>query len=113
MDKEEPKTAEEKTPIKYKKLSSKKEPKTAPKRYGYFQGTSVKKLLALAEKGDKYAAYSLGRKYRDGEGVPQSYQEAVKWIRRAANQGNARAQSSLGWMYKDGEGCLSRLPTSC
>jgi TPR repeat protein len=42
--------------------------------------------------------------YDNGQGVPQDYQEAVKWYRRAADQGVARAQSNLALMYDNGQG---------
>ena len=42
--------------------------------------------------------------YENGEGVPESYAEAVKWYRKAADQGHAKAQSNLGVMYAKGEG---------
>ena len=42
--------------------------------------------------------------YFFGEGVPQDYQEAVKWYRLAAGQGDATAQYNLGLKYANGEG---------
>ena len=42
--------------------------------------------------------------YDEGEGVPQDYQEALKWYRLAAEQGDANAQCSLGVMYYEGQG---------
>ncbi len=42
--------------------------------------------------------------YDNGRGVPQDYQEALKWYRLAAEQGNAIAQYNLGFMYDNGEG---------
>ena len=42
--------------------------------------------------------------YRNGEGVPQDYAEAVKWYRLAAEQGDADAQYNLGLMYDNGNG---------
>ena len=35
------------------------------------------------------AQTNLGNRYRNGEGVPQDYKEAVKWYRLAAEQGIA------------------------
>ena len=49
-------------------------------------------LRPLAEKGDSKAQNNLGMMYGLGEGVPQDYQEAAKWHRKAAEQGNASAQ---------------------
>ena len=42
--------------------------------------------------------------YGNGQGVPQSYAEALKWFRKAANQGDAAAQFNLGLMYRMGQG---------
>ncbi len=39
-----------------------------------------------------------------GLGVPQDYNEAVKWFRLGAEQGHAGAQSNLGVKYYRGEG---------
>ena len=42
--------------------------------------------------------------YAEGQGVPQDYEEAVKWYRLAAAQGNVSAQYSLGLAYEKGQG---------
>jgi len=42
--------------------------------------------------------------YHGGHGVPQDYQEALKWFRKAAEQADAQAQSMLGGMYANGLG---------
>lgn len=42
--------------------------------------------------------------YRNGEGVPQDYKQAVKWFTKSAEQGLDMAQSNLGQMYRNGEG---------
>jgi len=56
--------------------------------------------------GQGYAAAqsNLGAMYDRGEGVPQSYREALKWYRKAADQGNAMAQYNIGSMYASGHG---------
>ncbi len=38
--------------------------------------------------------------------MPQDYEQAATWSRKAAEQGNARAQGRLGLMYNDGQGVL-------
>ena len=68
------------------------------------QSTEIEQLRSAAEQGDASAQFNLGLKYYNGEGVPQDYQEAVKWYRLAAEQGDASAQGSLGAMYYIGEG---------
>jgi TPR repeat protein len=63
-----------------------------------------KSTFYSANQGDPYAQINLGRMYEKGEGVPQSYTEAVKWYRLAAEQGNGYAQNNLGMMYLEGTG---------
>lgn len=36
--------------------------------------------------------------------MPQDYDEAVKWYRKAAKRGQADAQNSFGVLYRDGQG---------
>ena len=40
----------------------------------------------------------------NGRGVPQDFQQAVKWYTKAAEQGDASAQSNLGLSYFNGQG---------
>ena len=68
------------------------------------QSTEIEELLLAAEQGDAFAQGNLGVMYGTGEGVPQDYQEAVRWLRLAAKQGDAFAQFNLGVMYNNGEG---------
>ncbi len=42
--------------------------------------------------------------YAQGRGVPQDYQEAARWNRKAAEQGLAIAQGQLGVMYALSQG---------
>lgn len=42
--------------------------------------------------------------YYHGQGVPQSFAEAKKWLESAATQNHADAQYSLGLLYEQGEG---------
>ena len=63
--------------------------------------TALKEWKPLAEGGDTDAQYNLGIMYDEGQGVPQDYQEAVKWMTLAANQGKAEAQKNLGILYRD------------
>jgi TPR repeat protein len=57
-----------------------------------------------AEQGHVIAQYNLGVRYASGNGVPQSWEEAVKWFRMAADQGDADAQNNLGTCYARGLG---------
>ena len=76
-----------------------------------FAQDDIDQLRLKAEQGDAYAQYNLGVAqynlgvmYGDGEGVPQDYKEAVRWLRLAAEQGDSDAQNNLGLMYEEGEG---------
>ena len=58
----------------------------------------------LAERGDKIEQNNLGVMYKNGEGVPQDYKEAVKWYTKSAEQGVANAQRAVGVCYANGHG---------
>ena len=66
--------------------------------------SEIKKLETGAQQGDAIMQRRLGNCYYLGEGVAQSYPEAVKWFRKAAEQGDAAAQCLLGSCYYLGEG---------
>ena len=57
-----------------------------------------------AEEGSAQAMCNLGWCYETGNGVEQSWEEAVQWYRRGAEEGSARAMCSLGWCYESGNG---------
>ena len=40
---------------------------------------------------------NLGWCYETGNGVEQSWEQAVLWYRRSAEEGDARAMCNLGW----------------
>jgi TPR repeat protein len=63
-----------------------------------------KRLLAKAQSGDRSSQMWLGAAYEQGWFGKASFQEALKWFRKAAAQGDPDAQNSLGQMYQDGEG---------
>jgi len=64
----------------------------------------VNQLQTKAQAGNSVAQVNLGKAYEDGNGVPQSDNQAVKWYRAAAEQGNATAQNNLGLMFRLGRG---------
>ena len=68
------------------------------------QRTDIEILAERAEKGNAQDQIDLGNLYYSGEGVEQSYEEALKWYTKAAEQGSAAAQFKLGYMYQHGEG---------
>lgn len=47
----------------------------------------------------------LGRRYREGDGVPKDMGKAIDYLTMAADQGDVHASSSLGYIYMVGEGC--------
>src|SRR5689334_11142261 len=64
---------------------------------------AVQHLLLLARQGDADAQNNLGLRHWDGEGVPQSSEEAAKYFKLAAQRGYAIAQYNLGMCYKNGQ----------
>jgi uncharacterized protein len=76
-------------------------PQAGPPR---FSSQEVAALEQAAEKGDPLDKYNLGKKFRDGDTVPQSFTNAAVWFRKAADGGYAKAQYHLGLAYEDGEG---------
>ena len=70
-----------------------------------FVGLAGWKILSVWKKsGNDSEQYNLGLCYYYGRGVPQDYEKAVKWFRKAAEYGNAGAQYSLGDCYYYGNG---------
>lgn len=67
-------------------------------------GRQAATIKELAEGGDSEAQSVLGNLYRIGDGVKQSYPEAIHWFRRSAEGGNAIGQFNLATMSMTGEG---------
>jgi uncharacterized protein len=61
-------------------------------------------VTASAHRGNARSQAVLGLMYETGRGVPQSYENAVAWYRRAAEQGEPTAQYRLGLLYDKGQG---------
>lgn len=57
--------------------------------------TALQIFTELANEGNKFSQFNLGRMYDEGDGVAQDYEEAAKWYRRAAEQGSAMADYNL------------------
>ena len=64
----------------------------------------VKLIRGLAAQGDSFAKYSIGLRYLNGEGVEQSYPEALSWFKKAAEQGFTQAFYQIGMLYAEGKG---------
>jgi TPR repeat protein len=66
--------------------------------------TALELWRPLAFAGDPRAEAAMGNLFATGEGVPQDYEEAAKWLRAAADDGNVDGLRSLGHMYRLGQG---------
>jgi TPR repeat protein len=66
--------------------------------------TALKLWRPLADQGNADAQVNIGVLHANGEGVPQSYPEAMTWYRKAADQGDVFALNNLGLMYMRGQG---------
>ena len=64
----------------------------------------LSELFAKAEQGDVQAQLKIAARYEYGNVLEQSYEEAVKWYRKAAEQKNRDAQFKLGYCYEQGKG---------
>ena len=64
---------------------------------------------SFASQGDLEAQALLGTWYANGNGVPQDYATALKWLEPAAKRGNPLAQAELGRLYLFGMGVESDL----
>lgn len=68
------------------------------------ENKEIGELRRLAEQGDVEAQNRLGFIYKEGMGISESNDAAVRWFRKAAEQGHRYAQYSLGSMYAEGAG---------
>jgi len=51
----------------------------------------------------------LGKRYRDGIGVPKNKEAEAKWFLAAAERGHARAQHHVGLRFLNGDGVKKDL----
>ncbi len=63
----------------------------------FSKSLSIDELVDRAETGSKSAAYSLGVKYGNGDGVKQNSETAATYYKQAAMMNYAPAQNNLGW----------------
>ncbi len=62
-------------------------------------------VLALAQKGDVEAEYSLGMLYsKQGTGTQQDFPKALPWFLKAADHNHPHANLILGQLYSVGQG---------
>ncbi|MEC7786519.1 MAG: tetratricopeptide repeat protein [Nitrospinota bacterium] len=51
--------------------------------------------LISTKKAEAQIHFGLGVRFENGEGVPQDYNEAIRWYRLAADEGHGKAQEKL------------------
>ena len=56
-------------------------------------------MRKAAENGHKIAQYNMHILYNQGEGVPQSDKESLRWLKESAIRGYPNAQADLGSYY--------------
>ena len=61
-----------------------------------------------AKKGHAWAQHLLGLRFSLGNGVTQSYYDAVRWFRKGAAKGHPLAYYGLSYRYMNGEGGCKR-----
>ena len=64
----------------------------------------TERYLRQAQDGHVQSQAYVAYLYYAGEGLPQNYEEAVRWFRMAAEQGHIDAQYNIGVMYTRGHG---------
>ena len=69
-----------------------------------YKTKAFKYYKLAAEKGSIHASFMMGFACYDGEGVEQSYSNALYWFRKSAEGGSTDAMYMLASMYHDGEG---------
>ena len=69
--------------------------------------TALREFTAAAEAGLDLAQFNLALLYYNGQGVKQSFRNALEWAEKAGNQGHATAQYMLGTLYYNGQGTRS------
>lgn len=66
--------------------------------------TAVAKWQIVADTGNAQAQSLMGLMHFFGQGVPQNYAVALRWLHLAAAQSEPKAQFKLGSMHANGQG---------
>src|SRR6266851_6407786 len=66
--------------------------------------TAIKLLGPMAEDGNTFAEFTIGKMYVYGEGVAKDPKRGSVFIKRAADKGLAIAQYHMGRLYTEGLG---------
>src|SRR5665811_1005595 len=73
-----------------------------PPRSTRVRSSAASDVYKRQEQGNADAQFNLGSLYYQGWGIPQDYQEAVRWFRKAAEQRQLHAEATLGTIYAEG-----------
>ncbi len=68
---------------------------------------SLAQVEYAAKHGNAQAEADLGADYYSGQGVPQSCDNSIYWIRKSAEQGNGEGENNMGVYYHEGY-CVPR-----
>lgn len=85
--------------------AAKKQPRDAPPELIIDSGPRWKNIAELrraAEADDSQAAFELGERLMEGDGVPRDFAEARRWFEKAAEAGVPNAWFRLGKIHHDG-----------
>lgn len=84
--------------------------KTASEAYAKQDYQTAHQLFSpMAQQGNVFAQFALGKMYRFGQGRMPDYAQAFAWYQKAAQQNYAVAQSHFGEMYEQGLGVEKNL----
>ena len=67
-------------------------------------GKGLRHLARAARRDCVEAQYRVGRCYLEGQAVPQSRTEAMRWLEQAARRGHAQSQLLVAALYAQGVG---------
>jgi TPR repeat protein len=65
---------------------------------------AFQEFLPLAQAGDLMVQNQVAAMYYTGQGVPQDFEKAAEWFRKAATGGSPEGQYCLGKLYYHGQG---------
>lgn len=77
---------------------------TSSQAQSYGAPTDIDAVRYGAEKGDPAMQRVLALRYLNGEGVPKSEVEAVRWLKSAGEKGDAQAQFMMANFHEEGRG---------
>src|SRR5579863_1019256 len=64
---------------------------------------TIDEIKAKAQAGDASSQVKLGKRYMNGNGIPQDYAEAMIWLQKALNA-DPEAANAIGILYHNGWG---------